>query len=280
VGILSSLFLFISLKANAAHISVMGIDSAQTEGLFLCNAGIVHPLSESICQKAGTGEVCDPSITDSLNCICTSPSPVGDFMSGTIIQDEMRMRKQAFANEHSWSLLVDPNFEFNSEIQDLEINLGSEQFGAQYMLQFCYRGPMQDIQNVGFQGEKVDISQGFYKIMASLISKNKNYSTRLANRALLSFRCDLRNVGLQTAPRKNGTDKFDFPFEDDVLGQVFVPLIDVDSPVNHEMFLPLNSNVSQVPRYCSFKILFTEVPAGMRTIKTLVEMVGGLSVNR
>jgi hypothetical protein len=260
--------------------SAVSIAPVSTEGLFLCNAGLIHPRTETLCRSARTATVCDPNTTDSIDCVCASGSSIGDLVSGTIIQGPKTTFKEVPAGETAYAYLVDPAVAFDSEIANVEFNLGSEQYGTKYFLQFCYQGPLEDIQAPFPGGPRVDISLGIYKMKLSMTSADRMYNAKLESNAQVSYQCDLRSLGLNTAPRKNGVTPGDFPLEVDAFNQGPLPIADATPGSSRELVLNLNSIETQVPRYCVLTVSFSELPKDIRSLKSKADFSGTLDIVR
>ena len=260
--------------------TAVSIAPVTTEGLFLCNAGLIHPRTETLCRSARTATVCDPSTTDSIDCVCASGSSIGDLVSATIIQGPKSQFKEVPAGETSYTYLVDPALAFESQIANVEFSLGSEQYGTKYFVQFCYEGPFEDIQAPFPGGPRVDISLGIYKMKLSMTSADRKYNAKLESNAQVSYQCDLRNLGLNTAPRKNGATKGDFPLEVDAFNQGPLPIADATPGSSRELILNLNSIEIQVPRYCVLTLSFSELPKDIRSLKSKADFSGTLDIVR
>jgi hypothetical protein len=264
------------ILSNIAFAKInMNVQSS--EKLYLCNAGLIHPAGENFCQEPSTGRSCDPTSTDSVVCVCTSSSPLGDFISGTVIQPTFRKYQQIPSAASNYMSLADESMVFQTELQDVEVNLGSEQFGAKYYMQFCYHGPVVNNSN-NFAASKADLSEGLYKAALSLSALNKIYNSKILNSAQLTTECDLRKVGAVTGPREEGSLPNDFSFEVDFSNQGQVSINDGTLGIGKELILNLNSNASQVPRYCKLTLLFSEAPTGMRNVKSRVDFSGVLNI--
>jgi hypothetical protein len=175
---------------------------------------------------------------------------------------------------------VDPALAFDSEITNVEFSLGSEQYGTKYFLQFCYQGPLEDIQAPFPGGPRVDISLGIYKMKLSMTSADKIYNAKLESNAQVSYQCDLRNLGLNTAPRKNGVTPGDFPLEVDAFNQGPLSISDATPGASRELILNLNSIENQVPRYCVLTMSFSELPKDIRSLKSKADFSGTLDIVR
>lgn len=271
------LILMSGLALADISVAAINMNVQSAEKLYLCNAGLIHPAGEKVCQEPATGRSCDPTTADSVVCVCTHSSPLGDFMSGMVQQPSIRKYQQVAASATNYMSLVDSSMTFQTELQDLEVNLGSEQFGAKYFVQFCYQGPVANNSN-NFTASQADSSEGLYKATLSLFSLNKVYNSKILNSAQLTTECDLRKVGAATAPREAGSLPTDLSFEVDFSNQGQVVINDGTLGVGRELVLNLNPNASQVPRYCKLTLLFSEAPLGMRNVKSRVDFSGVLSV--
>ncbi len=259
--------------------SAVTIAPVSTEGLFMCNAGLIHPRTETLCRSVHTGTVCDPNATDSIDCVCASGSSIGDLVLGTIVEVAKSTTKEVPAGETAYTYLVDPALAFDSQITNVEFSLGSEQYGAKYFVQFCYQGPYEDFQTIPKVG-RADLSLGIYKLKFSMTAADKIYNAKLESNAQVSYQCDLRSLGLNTAARKNGNTKGDFPLEVDAFNQGPLPIADATPGASRELILNLNTIPDQVPRYCVITLLFTELPKNIRSLKSKADFSGTLDIIR
>lgn len=228
--------------------------SSSTEDLFLCNAGLKHEMGGQVCFKSTNGQACDPHAAGGSDCTCTTSSK-GDYVSATIGSGDGSYEKQAEASDTQYTKLVGAEKAFDNAISSVTFNLGSESYGANYFVQFCYRGPLKDMQ-VG-RGPAVDKSQGWYKFQITLTGKDKHYNEKLSS-AKVRYWCDLRNAGSATAARTASDLNPGATVEADL------PVTDVTIPVSSTAFsqqvLPVNLNgaEAEVPRFCVFQLYFAE----------------------
>jgi hypothetical protein len=127
--------------------------------LYACNAGIRHlSYTDTICYDRETSASCDPATSctsgEECNCVCAGPGSQNgtnlDFLEVT--STNWKERGQGTGPLVTVNLSApDTNFnmafnesvkaEWDKEITRMSVNLGSERYGAEYFLDFCYRGP-------------------------------------------------------------------------------------------------------------------------------------------
>lgn len=125
--------------------------------IYACNAGLKHPAPQlaQICHLQNTTQPCAPG---QPFCKCTSTN------GGAYLMDYMRyeiapwvdnnkdwgtysLPQTAQAGKEQYANAVDPKNSLAYSIKNIHINLGSEQYGACYFVDICYRGPQIDYWN-------------------------------------------------------------------------------------------------------------------------------------
>lgn len=259
----------------------MSISTQNTEGLFLCNAGLMHPPKSSRpnCYEPVAGSLCDPDLTAG-SCICRKDAYQGDFISATIFRGDESFQKEVTAGGSSYSYLVNPDVAFNSEVRNLEFNLGSELYGSKYFIQFCYKGPLESLSQVASNGSTLDSSRGIYKVKLALLGLNKVYNGKLKSSATFTYECDLRNLGFNGNPRKVFENNPGALVEADVVNEDYVDISSNISGIGRHVTFGINQNETQVPRFCLFTVSFAESSDAARTSPTQAHFSGGLSVSK
>lgn len=225
--------------AYAGEISI----SSLTENIFLCNAGLRHSGSGSLCHDPSTGEVCKPEVDSS--CVCHSISPIGDYVSGFVENNSAGHSRDVPAGASAYRSLVPSGQEFLGTLRNVNFGLGSEVYGADYFVQFCYRGPAKDLKK---EGENiVDKSLGRYMFKMTFMGKDKKYNEKIAS-VKLRYWCEGRRTGessivpLAVSPAV----EISIPFSSSALSQQVGPFY-------------LNYNPTEVPGMCIFQIYLSEV---------------------
>lgn len=258
----------------------VNISTSGTEGLFLCNAGIMHQGGSPLCYNPATGVKCDPQVADPGPCTCTTANGVGDFVSAIIGGGDQHFRTVTAAGSFDYSYLVPVGNEFSSDLSGLEFNLGSEAYGAKYMLHFCYRGPAPNLQRPsGPNSTPIDMTLGIYKMKLSLSSLNKKYNLKLGSTASIGYRCDLRGLGLNGAGR-GSNESNPGSVESDSSNGTTIGIGDGVYGSGQEIIFTLNSKDTQVPRFCTFTVLFSEQPGFVRTEQTRADFSGYINVSK
>lgn len=252
--IILTFFVFASLNASAT----ITIKPSVTEDLFPCNAGIMHPASTATsCVNQTTGRSCSPS--DDTQCVCSSAANGSDYLQVSYEDMSVSMDSSAHyrgstleskASQNTFQTLFGESLVWNRRITELRFNFGTEFTGASYFVDFCYLGPVENIQGVG--PAKVDLSEGIYILNASLSSSN----VPQAMAAKVDFICDLRGrgeatsarPGAQVAPTTTSLEA-DSSFYSD------------ESPLSANglsIEQNLNGQKKQVPRFCRLRATFHE----------------------
>lgn len=255
------LLLAFSLNLAIAHGQTnlqTAVDSESGEQLYACNASIRHPLPQEAqeCLNLSTGEVCFPEKNkpDDGPCVCRTRRSYGD----QIFALGQNNRYQTAVAGPDWVSLVGDQQSFSNKILSLDINLGSEDLGAEYMVQYCYVGPQIKLKKkVRKEDPDIDVSQGKYLVDISLAGRNYN---RALERVSVDFVCDFRDAGSQDESReKNETAPPRGIVEHDYAdGAIIFDNDGSDSVTYSRAAIELNSTSSQVPRFCVFKFKFKE----------------------
>lgn len=148
------IFIIISLiflTAQAQNLGDIIINSASNdvEHLYVCNAGIMHPAAtNTICYEYGTSNLCQGG---DHNCVCYDSSSnnrdaitvaygpiIGDSSSTSVIH----------ASPDAYNTIFNPTQFLEWDIKALQVNLGSERFGAKYFVDVCYDIPEFDVTQI------------------------------------------------------------------------------------------------------------------------------------
>ncbi len=263
--IFAGFFLFCSALSYAhADTNIQTVvDIVSGEQLYACNASIRHPIPEGVseCVDLSTGKVCDPANVQPGDgaCSCRTKRNVGD----TIVASRINGGIQTAIANNNWVRLVDLNQSFGNKLSSIDINLGSEDFGAEYAVQFCYLGS-EEIKAKEDQGPPIDLSEGKYQLDVTLTGVN--YKKALLT-GVFSYQCDLRELGSQDkARKKNEESPSNGNLENDISGTVtfFNDPNGERSGLNYlQQVLVLNSTATQVPRFCLFELRFKERSGNM-----------------
>jgi hypothetical protein len=195
-------------------------------------------------------------------CVCRSKKNFGDLITAWDLQDKY----QSAIGTESWLSLIDPEESFGNRLSRIDINLGSENLGAEYSMRFCYLGPQEiksnDKDNSG------DLSEGKYQVELSLAGTN--YSNAIETLGF-TYQCDYRNSGTESQARKKNEDspKKGILEVDGSDGYTLYTKGPQDPPDTFSFLrraIPLNLGATQVPRFCVFDIKFKEL-SGARLLR-------------
>lgn len=201
VSVIARLFplLLISLmpfRTPAQQISFsLGVNSSGGL-LYACNAGIryAEPASE-VCYVPNTSQVCDPGVDS--NCVCSNSVGTGQWknvgiraVTSPIDSRPGRSFENYVSSEQGSFAKVVPDESFGTRIDEIEIQLGSERYGAEYFIDFCFHGSQVEwYRNKARANTRLmaglgatDIASGSYPQLSQL-----NYKVEIA--------CDQQGVG-------------------------------------------------------------------------------------
>lgn len=262
-ALILGIFSFIAIGTSAQANMQTSVDRSSGEELYACNAKIRHPTTNEApeCIDLSTGNVCDPKNVQPTDgaCVCRSRTNYGDQI---IAMDEWNRVQLAAANDN-WSSLVPEGSAFGNKLANIEINLGSENLGAEFSVQFCYLGPAEKIRKLkDANGKeiKVDMSKGQYQLHLSLAGTNYNqalewisFETSCQYRTIKKEEENKTSSILTLSPegwssRENAEHVFlDRSSNVGNSGSVYM---------SHETLL--NSSPYEVPRSCVFEFKFRE----------------------
>jgi hypothetical protein len=253
-------FVLLMALASQAEVAIQtAVDTTTAEELYLCNASLRHTTlqNEQECLDLSTGDVCSPYDNDPKKpaCVCRAKTNYGDQIIGW-------NRDGDYANiigTNDWMSLFSAKNNFANKLARLDISLGSENLGAEYVVRFCYLGPQEVLQKQGTTTK--DLTEGKYSVDVSLAGANYN---KALDKVYFSYQCDYRYRGNQSGPRKTSEQ---------------VPAngaVENDDSANYTIFgdqpgtrpgtvnflrkaLSLNSTSTQVPRFCVFEFRFKEL---------------------
>lgn len=259
-----TLFINASVARGETFIETL-VDPSTGEQLYACNASIQHstPLDLQECLNLSTGEVCDPKNLKPGGeaCVCRTKRSLGDSITAV---DSKGKLQTSIAGE-SMRGLVEDNKSFVNKLSRIDINLGSEDYGSEYSVRFCYLGPQELKQKKssgkGGEGETtIDLSEGKYRVDFSISGMNYH---RALDKVSFNVVCDQRFWGTHMQARKStdltppsGLVESDYGFNHVFLGQN--PNETPDSIEYMRQDLMLNNNPSMVPRFCVFEFRFKE----------------------
>jgi hypothetical protein len=155
----SLIFLLMTTGVFAVSVDFKFDVNSSGSTMYACNAGIRHlSYTDRICYDRETSTTCDPTTScvkdKECNCICSGPSAQNgtklDFLE--VSSTNWKERGQGTGPQVRVNLNApDTNFnmafnelikeEWDKEITRMSVNLGSERYGAEYFIDFCYRGP-------------------------------------------------------------------------------------------------------------------------------------------
>lgn len=169
-------FLAVTQAAFAINLTFKFDVYSSGPSIYACNAGIVHTDAGRTCQDRVTGNVCSPGCSagnahlcpiDSTPASCVCSGGDSDNQGGyrldylnvkyagwvdnnqTLPSNFVSKRIEAGQSTYK-SLFTEFSQEsFQNQITQMSVHLGSEQYGAKYFLDVCYRGPQIDYTGVG-----------------------------------------------------------------------------------------------------------------------------------
>ena len=177
--------LILGMNAHAA----VYVRPSVSEGLFPCNAGIVH---------ATTGVAGNDYIQVAYDDLTVAENHPARQRADSLASNPNNSEYQVlFASSDVW----------NRNITSLIFNFSTEKTGAAYFVDFCYLGPIEDIKGNG-NGKK-DMSEGIYTLDSSLtatsLTTETNYRTSVGLQTKIEFICDLRKRGSSQSARTSST---------------------------------------------------------------------------
>lgn len=131
--IIINFLVFLSIYNLKADDSVSElVVSSNGSCMYLCNAGIRHAENSSIYQDEINATYAD---------YVDNTTPIGaTTFSTTPARDSASLFNSVFADDAK---------AFTKEIVDIAIDLGSENYGSEYFVDFCFRGPQSSQSNNG-----------------------------------------------------------------------------------------------------------------------------------
>lgn len=146
--------LFTAQSAFAINLTFQFNVNSSGTSMYACNAGIRHADTPAICLDVNTGNSCVPTPITVSSCICTSTGTSAsydrDYLKaksadwtdrnesvGTITETETQAKNSTSSFN---SLFADDETALTKQITELSLNLGSEDYGAEYFVDICYRG--------------------------------------------------------------------------------------------------------------------------------------------
>lgn len=228
--------------ANAGTNIQIAVDPDSGEQLYACNASIRHPApqEEQECLNLSTGDVCNPNKSDPEQgaCVCRTKRNYGDQI---VAIDETGRFQSAVAHQN-WVSLVSEGYSFRNKLTSIDINLGSEDLGAEFTVKFCYVGPKKKEKKKEelAPGEKpVDLSKGIYGLKVSLAGTDYARSLEATS---FTYSCEYRTIEDPEAENE----------KDDSFSQKN------SSTGLFSLETDLNFSDSEVPALCEFEFQFKE----------------------
>ncbi|MBS1970444.1 MAG: hypothetical protein JSU04_09050 [Bdellovibrionales bacterium] len=243
------------------------------EGLFACNAGVLHPrLNGQVCLSNTDARTCDP--TKDANCVCFQDSAGKDIVNAQYEDMSVpdthpahfratNVESRASSSDYQ-SLFADADV-WLRKITTLKFDLASELTGSRYYVDFCYLGPVENLQLVNKKMK--DLSEGIYTLNATVSSTSLEGDTLYRDsarlRAKVEFVCDLRESGKQNKPRKSD----ELAPDKNTLEANSSYYMDEQSLNSNGLSIQqnLNGNVIQVPRFCRLRASFAEGAITLRS---------------
>ena len=209
--------------------SLLGIDVQAAEDLYPCSLEMKRPLA--------------------------GPAESGSFYARVYVED--RFADSSSPLKFRWITLVAPKTgewsglfseveEFRYTIQSIQFSSSLESLGISYRMGFCYLGPLEES------------THGSYDLVGTV--NTGAASDYIPSMGIVSGVCDLRKVGNNKKARLD-TELSPSSFEADIqfsigLGQLSNGEIGFDYPIN--------SQITQVPRFCKLTIEVSESANGER----------------
>jgi hypothetical protein len=158
---LSSLFLLlVGISTPSQAISFRFKFKVNSSGptMYACNAGLRHqPSQKRVCYFKGTTNACTPN-TCADGTICDTQCLCAGANGGAYLMDYFKLSAAEWTDNgeptspvnmnpirtlgsSAFSQQFDDKTAWNKIISQLQFNLGSELYGAEYFVDICYRGP-------------------------------------------------------------------------------------------------------------------------------------------
>lgn len=234
-GLCFALLIFLSNPSWATISTQLGQD------LFICNAGIrhssVHP------EFKGGGDVVQFSYED--------------FSVPEDSEARWRSNRIQVTQGQAQFRMISPTdvSSFSNNILNPQFLLSTEAFGSEYFVDVCYRGP-------ALSGHSLE-ARGQYQLEFQLaqVMRAVGANNGLGVRAQVSARCDLQGAGQMRFHRSAAEISPPF-FEVDTQWSSGVFSLSTQEVVSS--FVDLNSQFSEVPRFCIFRVHVSEASQSVR----------------
>lgn len=167
-------FLAVTQAAFAINLTFKFDVYSSGPSIYACNAGLKHAPADRQCYDRVSGNSCRPGCasgnqalcapgTTPQSCVCTGGDDNNqggyrlDYLNvkyadwkdnGETAGSQTSTRLEAKTNVFNSVFAENSNFFYGKQLTEMNINLGSEQYGAEYFLDVCYRGPQIDYNNV------------------------------------------------------------------------------------------------------------------------------------
>lgn len=208
-----------------------------SEELFICNAGVGHSAHPGVVVP-GTDSV----VVGYENFAMPEESEARFPTTTLTVIPGSQSKKFVTTELEAW----------DQNIVKTSFDLTTEQYGATYFVDVCYRGPVKKMQG----GQ--DQTQGIYNLtinaQISGSSNHESYQQKARLSAAVDMTCDLRNRGQLTAPRTSEDSK-PSGVEVDNFGQTgFISF----QQQQLQVVMNLNNQQQQVPRFCRMRFILKE----------------------
>lgn len=168
-------FLAVTQAAFAINLTFKFDVYSSGPSIYACNAGIVHTDAGRTCQDRITGDICSPGCNAGNavmcpvgvtpeSCVCSGGDNdnqggyrldylnvkyAGWVDNSQTVPSNFISRKIEAGNSSYASVFPEYSKQaFENQITQMSVHLGSEQYGAKYFLDVCYRGPQIDYSGV------------------------------------------------------------------------------------------------------------------------------------
>jgi hypothetical protein len=228
-------FVFV-LSSNAFAI----VNTQLGQDLFICNAGLRHP-------------TVNPEFKGGNNTLQFSYE---DFSVPENSEARWRSQRiQVSQGQTQFAAISATDADaFSNNIMSPRFSLSTESQGAEYFVDVCYRGPTLPGNNLEARGQ-YQLSFQVARLASSVVGAQADV------RAQVSIKCDLQGSGLQRNQRRTG-ENAPSAFEVDSQWSSGAFSLREDDVVSS--FVDLNSQFSEIPRFCVFRVLVAEPSLGIR----------------
>lgn len=268
----AGLFALAILTTSLVHATV-NVNVGQSEGLFVCNAGIQRLNQGNQCFVPGTIQACQEG---DAQCVCYRGTQLSDYAE--VRYEDLLVDENSGARFRTTSVRPQSGEQvsqlFNNEdlwfkrIKELSFSMNSEVYGTRYFVDFCYQGPIAKVKPGKGNGQnREDETWGIYELntvlsVAQLDSRAVSYREAAGLRSHIQVVCDLRERGQSRNARGSN----------ELSPGAATPELDLSLTVGPALFQTnsqqlstlLNSDFKQVPRFCKLRVTLTETVSSPR----------------